>query len=151
MARKKPYQKKSFESTGAASDTSANIYMSMRLSAAWKELTAKQRDLYSCCKAQYYAEKRKPNDNQLAFTMNQAKWCDLYALYTVSNHRMFYRDMSALIEKGFIVCVECGKATRTKSIYAFSDKWQWYGTDAFEILPSEMTSSMRRRCAEKGT
>ena len=119
--------------------------MSMRMSAAWKELTAKQRDLYSCCKAQFYAEKRKPNDNPLAFTMNQSKWCSLYGLYTKSNHMAFYRDMTALIEKGFIICVECGNITRTKSIYAFSDKWQRYGTEAFEVLPNEMTSSMLKK------
>ena len=136
------YEKKRFESTGESNDTSANIYISMLMSKAWKELSAKQHELYLYCKAQYYAEKKKPiADNSLSFTMNQSKWRDLYELYTSSNKNSFYRDMNVLIEHGFIRCIYCGSTTRTKSIYEFSDKWQKYGTPAFEILPSEMTSA----------
>ena len=83
--RKQPYQKKEFESTGASSDTSANVYMSMLLSPAWKDLTANQQRLYLVCKAQYYAEKQKPNSDPLCFTMNQSKWADLYGLYKRNN------------------------------------------------------------------
>lgn len=100
--RKKPYEKKQFESTGTSSDTSANIYMSMLMSKAWTQLTAAQKTLYLYCKAQYYAEKKKPDGDSLCFTMNQAKWQGLYGLYTTANKRGFYRDMNALIEYGFI-------------------------------------------------
>lgn len=143
--KKKPYQKKTFESTCSSSDTSANIYMSMLLSDAWRELTAQQQRLYLYCKAQYYADKTKPNGDPLCFTMNQSKWCGLYGLYERSNAKGFYRDMGALIEHGFVSCVECGAITRTKSIYRFSDKWQWFGTPAFAVLPNEKTLAMRRR------
>lgn len=143
--RHKPYQKKSFESTGKSSDTSANIYMSMLLSDAWKDLTAQQQRLYLYCKSQYYAEKVKPNGDPLCFTMNQSKWADLYGIYKRKNAASFYRDISALIEHGFISCVECGAVTRTKSIYRFSDKWQQFGTPAFVILPNEKTIAMRRK------
>ena len=143
--RKQPYQKKSFESSGASSDTSANIYMSMLLSSAWKKLTSQQQRLYLYCKAQYYAEKKKPRGDSLCFTMNQSKWCGLYGLYQKTNAKGFYRDMSALIENGFIVCVESGAVTRTKSIYKFSNMWQKYGTNSFAVLPSEMTNTMRRK------
>lgn len=143
--RKTPYQKKPFESTGASNDTSANIYVSMLLSAAWRALTAQQQRLYLYCKAQLYAEKQKPNNDHLCFTMNQSKWAELYGLYEKSNAKGFYRDMSALIEKGFITCVQCGAITRTKSIYRFSSMWQNYETDAFTISPSEMTLAMQRK------
>lgn len=143
--RKTPYQKKAFESTGTSADTSANIYMSMLLSAAWRALTAQQQRLYLYCKAQYYGQKTKPNGNPLCFEMNQSKWCGLYGLYEKSNAKGFYRDMSALIEKGFITCVECGAITRTKSIYRFSSMWQNYGTEAFTVSPSEMTLAMQRK------
>lgn len=143
--RKTPYQKKVFESSGASNDTSANLYMSMLLSDAWKSLTAQQQRLYLYCKAQYYAEKQKPNGDPLCFTMNQSKWCGLYRLYEKSNAKGFYRDMAALIQAGFVSCIECGAATRTKSIYRFSSMWQKYGTPAFEVTPSEMTLSMRRK------
>ena len=143
--RKTPYQKKTFESAGTSSDTSANVYMSMLLSSAWKDLTANQQRLYVYCKAQFYAEKRKPNSDPLCFTMNQTKWADLYELYQRNNAAGFYRDMSALIEHGFVSCVECGAVTRTKSIYKFSSMWQKWGSDAFEVTAADMTVSMRRK------
>lgn len=143
--RKTAYQKKAFESTGASNDTSANLYMSMLLSDAWRALTAQQQRLYLYCKSQYYAEKQKPNGDPLCFTMNQSKWCGLYGLYEKSNAKGFYRDMAALIENGFVTCVECGAATRTKSIYRFSSMWQKYGTESFTVSTSEMTLSMRRK------
>jgi hypothetical protein len=146
MARRKThYQKKAFESSGASSDTSANLYMSMLTSSAWRDLSAKQQVLYTYCKAQYYGEKMKPKQDSECFTMNQSKWCGLYGLYEKGNAKGFYRDMEALIEHGFITCVECGAVTRTKSIYRFSSKWKQYGTDAFEVSPSEMTYSMQRK------
>lgn len=143
--RKQAYQKKVFESTGASNDTSANIYMSMLLSDAWRSLTAQQQRLYLYCKAQYYGQKAKPNGNSLCFEMNQSKWCGLYGLYEKSNAKGFYRDMSALIATGFIICVQCGAITRTKSVYCFSSMWQKYGTPAFEVAPSETTLAMQRK------
>jgi len=140
--KKNPYEKKRFESSGVSSDTSANIYMSMLMSAAWRELTPRQQILYLYCKAQYYAEKKKPiKDNQLSFTMNKSKW-QLYKLYTENEGHNFRRDMNALISIGFVKCVECGANTRTKSIYEYSSKWLYYGTPEFEIMPSEMTKSL---------
>lgn len=147
--RKAPYQKRPFESMGANSDTSANIYMSMLLSPAWRDLTAQQQRLYLYCKSQYYAEKSKPNSDQLCFTMNRSKWMSLYGLYKIGNERSFYRDMTALIEHGFVVCVESGANTKTKSVYRYSSKWQQWGTKAFEISPADMTLSMMRKAHVK--
>jgi len=127
--RKKQYQKKPFESTGKSNDVSANIYMSMMLSEAWRALTPAQVKLYLYCKAQLYAEKKKPvlmngESRNEFFTMNRGKWCNDYELYKDNNREAFHRDMTALIEKGFIECIENGKTRRVKSIYAFSEKWQ---------------------------
>ena len=142
--REQEIKKKSFEGVLAKkSDTFARIYITMLLSEAWQALSAKQQVLYVYCKSQYYAEKTKPvGDNRKSFTMNQSKWRDLYGIYTLSNKNSFYKDMTALIEKGFIRCLHCGSISRTKSIYEFSDKWQLYGTPEFKILPSEMTLAM---------
>lgn len=146
MSRKKrTYQKKPFESTGTSDDTSANIYVSMQLSKAWMTLTSNQKVLYLTCKTQLYAEKQKPNDDPLSFTMNQSKWCGLYHLYEKSNAKGFYRDMTALIEKGFVTCVACGATTRTKSIYRLSSMWQKYGTEEFQIAPTDKTLAMQRK------
>jgi ribosomal protein L33 len=143
--KRKPYEKKSFESMRNSSDTSANIYESMLLSPAWLALSATQKVLYVVCKSQFYSEKRNPNNNSEQFTMNKFKWLNKYHLYTNANSAGFYRDMNALIEKGFIACVECGANTRTKSIYKFSDKWNLYKKAEFKILPSEMTMGMLRK------
>lgn len=130
--RKTPYRPKSFESTGAGGDTSANIYMSMLLSDSWKALSKNAMILYVYCKEQLYAEKRKPNPNPelkhlteqeqaRCFTMNRAKREDLYGLY--SNSNQFYKDMKLLIKHGFVELIESGRTTRTKNIYMLSDKW----------------------------
>ena len=127
------YKPKKFESTGISSDTSANIYMSMLMSDAWQSLTKNQQILYLYCKAQYYAEKRKPKPKlveldaeqlSLCFTMNKSKWCTLYNIYSKGNQNGFSKDMSELIDKGFIDLVENGKNTRTKNIYKLSSGWQ---------------------------
>jgi hypothetical protein len=130
--RKEKYKPKSFESIGITSDTSANIYMSMLMSDNWHKLTKNQQILYVYCKAQYYAEKRKPKPQiaqlsdgelDLCFTMNKSKWCNLYHIYKEGNQNGFIKDMKALINYGFIELVENGKNTRTKSIYKLSNKW----------------------------
>lgn len=142
---KKKYCKKSFESNGSNSDTSANIYISMMLSLAWLALTKQQQVLYLACKGQYYGEKKKPYNNPLYFTMNRSKWHHMYKLYSLSNSAGFYRDMSALIEHGFIICIESGASTRTKNIYAFSDKWQNYGEPYYKVDCKDRTLSAQRR------
>ena len=145
MSRGKKYQKKPYESDMSTSDTSANIYISMLLSDAWRDLSAQQQRLYIYCKAQLYAEKTKPNNDPLSFTMNQSKWSCLYRLYDRSNAKGFYRDMSALIAHGFIVCVESGAKNHIKSIYRYSDMWQKWGTADFAVDLNDMTAGMRRR------
>ena len=137
---RRQYIKKNFESTGASNDTSANVYVSMLMSDAWKELTANQQRLYVYCKAQYYAEKSKPDGDPLQFTMNRSKWADLYGLYDRGNAKGFYRDMRELCNHGFIICVSSGQCTRTKSIYRFSDMWQKYGTEEFKPPVGGMSS-----------
>ena len=145
--RRQPYQKQEFESTCLSSDVSANIYMSMLQSKAWKLLTNSQKVLYLYCKAQYYAEKKKPNGIPQCFTMNQSKWCNLYGLYKKSNAKGFYRDMDSLIEKGFIICVERGGMS-FKNIYQYSNMWQKFGESEFIVLPAQKTASLLHKSAQ---
>lgn len=128
------YEPKAFEGKQNSSDVSANIYVSMLMSDAWRVLTDGAKVLYLYCKAQYYAEKKKPkpqqtnplklNEEQLnrCFTMNKSKWKDLYEI--ASNQNQFTKNMQMLIDYGFIELIENGKITRTKSIYMLSDKWR---------------------------
>lgn len=149
MPRKSKYEKKAFESSGAASDVSANLYESMLLSDAWLHLTIQQQRLYLYCKLQFYSEKIKPiKDDPTSFTMNQAKWSTKYQLYDKRNAKGFQRDLKALIDHGFISCVSSGANTRTKSIYRFSSMWRKFGTDEFVISVHDMTSSMAKAFRE---
>lgn len=137
MSRKREatrYKPKSFESTGASNDVSANIYMSMLLHDNWKALTKNQQVLYLYCKAQLYAEKRKPkpvlaqlDDSQQTrlFTMNRAKYVQLYGLYSDGNRNAFKNDMQALIKFGFIELIEDNSKLRKKNVYMFSDNWRY--------------------------
>lgn len=147
MARKnnrepRIYEPKDFESDksfliGRNYDTSANIFMSMMLSPAWRKLTKNQRLLYIYCKAQYYGKDKKSKNELLTyeeklekkkvdtknrFFFNRELWLNFYKLY--SDNGQFYTDMDKLIELGFIRAVEKNQTTRKRNIYEFSSEWQ---------------------------
>lgn len=156
----KKYNPRNFESDpsliGRNYDTSANVYHSMLLSPAWKDLTSKQRDLYYVCKDQMYAQKHRPKEDEengiskTAFYMNRYIWGEQYELYSLgSNEAAFYRDMAALIEHGFIRCVASGRSRKTKSIYDYSDRWRFFGTDSFSIPDRDKTPTMVKKATEK--
>ena len=157
MSRRKPYVPKSFESVKGSGDTSANIYKTMQNHAAWKCLSPTQKVLYLACKAERYGKKKHDLDSfgqqyrtdPTVFTFNRSKWKKgiegSYDLY--SNQNQFYKDMDSLIKHGFIDCVICGKSTRTKSLYRFSSRWQFWGTDQFSLPASVMTDSLLHKQA----
>ena len=117
----------------------------MMVSEAWKKLSSKQKVLYLACKDRLYSQKTKyspdPND-KTKFYFNRTIWLNDYNLYPTTNEAGFYKDMGALIEYGFIKCIESGATSRTKSIYQYSDKWQLFGTLEFKIMPSEMSGHL---------
>ena len=132
MPRKRKYKPKPFESTGQSNDTSANIYESMLLSPAFKDLTKNQRLLYVYMKAQYYG-KRKPgrdftdiealqDDKLFYFNFALAK---KYGLYSSDGSKgRFYDDITALEDHGFITTLVNGKSNHRRSIYRYSTDWQ---------------------------
>lgn len=159
MAKRRAYQKKTFESNGSTSDTSANLYMSMLLSPAWTDLTDRQKVLYLYAKSRLYGQRtkekealfeqyldlKKPTNIDSFFSLSIGDAVYVFKLYSKTNQHPFYRDVEALIAHGFIRCIACGNIARVKTIYQFSDKWQLWGTDSFIIEPKEMTSSMRKK------
>lgn len=123
MTRKtKKYVPKAFESSKGVGDVSANIYVSMLQNKTWQSLTPRQQRLYIYMKAQYYGQKQIEGQETESFYFNRSMWKETYKLYT--NEKSFYTDRNALVEKGFITVAECGRTTRTKNIYSFSDKWK---------------------------
>lgn len=133
MAKKKAYRPKTFESSGKSNDTSANLYESMLLSAAFMDLTPKQRLLYVYMKAQYYGKRKPGKDNPGIESLQGDELfyfprtlAEKYNLYTRSNNRQFYNDIKAIEEHGFIKTISSGKATKTKSIYKFVGAWKMW-------------------------
>lgn len=125
---KKKYIPKFFESTLEKGDTSSSIFVSMRLSDAWKSLSSVARLVYIDMKMEYYRQKKKPSEErQDTFYFNKFIWNNIYG-YKNANQIKKYID--ELIEKGFIEYVKQGWNTRTKSIYKYSDKWKNYAGEA---------------------
>lgn len=145
--KKRAYTKKPFESSGVSSDTSANIFHSMMISAAFQSLTAPQQILYVWMKDQMYQQKRHPENNPEMFYFNRA----IQRKYGIKNPTQFCKDRDALIEKGFIKVVESGANTRTKDIYKYSDMWRKYGTSEFKLEYNEMSASLARKKRKEQT
>lgn len=148
MGKRKQYTPKEFESAkhGKQEPFSA-IYLSMLMSNAWNELTAKQRELYLYCKLQLHADKRALPAEDIKkghFTFNQYKWREKYKLYKPGNNG-FYRDMDALINCGFVDCIRQGAQKKEKNVYRFSDRWQHYGTEHYKVPAKYMTQSLYRK------
>lgn len=150
--KKKKYIPDNYASLKGEGDTSANIYMSMMTSLAWKKLTPRAGFLYLHMRALEFGNTRHDKDsfeevyrdNNKYFTFNESKWLKGkggFELY--SNKNSFYTDIAILIELGFIDCVECGESTRTKSLYKFSSRWQTYGTAQYSVPEKYKTTSMR--------
>lgn len=133
--KKQKYKKKAYESDQSTSDVSANIYYSMMVSEAWKDLKPRAKEVYLAMKMQKYSQKRKPVsiewDKELFqyqeddFYFNRCKWEDEFGLCS-RNPNSFKSDVDSLVEHGFIEIVRNGKNARIKSVYRYSDKWkQW--------------------------
>lgn len=123
--RQTSYKRQAFESDLRPKETFAAMYESMLMSLAFKDLTGNQKALLLCMKARLYGRRRPKEGEPLSFTFNQSKWlkgcASGYELY--SNRNQFYKDCNALIDHGFIECIERNKNQRTSNIYRFSDKW----------------------------
>ena len=132
MGRKKNYHPKRFESTGENGDPFLMIFESMLVSQAFLDLTKNHRLLYVYLKAQFYGKRKPENDipdidgikGNDVFYFNRELAVRRYKLYTDGNRSSFYADIKELEKHGFIITVSNGRATKSKSIYKFSDKWQ---------------------------
>lgn len=161
MRKKKKFAPKRFESKTKTYDVSANIYVSMLMSYAWQDLNSRQKNLYLCCKAQYYSSSNDKTgfddefrNNRDYFVFPQHLWfkdsketdtsdSSLKSHNLYSNKKTFYRDMSALINHGFIDCIECGADLRKKTLYRFSDRWHDFGKPGYVVPENVKTISMQ--------
>ena len=148
MSRKE-YEPKLFESTKVKREPFVMFYKSMMEHPSFVDLSPQQKTLYLFCKAQYYFEKKKPliSDNT-SFTMNRAKYV-AYGLYSKNSGKSFQRDIDALIEHGFVDCVQSGKNLRKKTIYRLSDRWHNWGQSWYQVPLNCMTTSLIRKEKDK--
>lgn len=123
----KPLKNWQTDSSRGKRQSFCKIYTNLLTSPAWLDLTNAQRVLYIACRdREMYPHPQETGtaaDDRL-FYMNRALYVNQYRLYANSNLRGFFRDMKALISHGFISVYRSGKNTRTKNIYAYSDKWK---------------------------
>ena len=118
-------------------DTTTNICQSMMLSKAWRDMSARQRQLYVIAKSQYYGAYSRPvkdypeiemykNNDKDYFYLNRALVSGVHGLYPQSNTRDLYNDINVLIEHGFIERVSDGRPNKMRSIYTYSDAWKYW-------------------------
>ena len=90
-------------------------------SAAWEQLSNNARVLYLYMKMQLFGGKRDglPEGQ---FYFNRATYTKTYKPYLYPTQ--FSKNRDLLVYWGFIDVIECGRTTRTKNIYQFSDRWQ---------------------------
>ena len=102
----------------------AAIFASMINHPRWQKLSAKQQTLYLHMKLQKYGGKNNRPDGAQndTFYFNWALASQTYHLYNADKSG-FYKDIDALVEAGFIEKKECGRSSRTKNVYQYSDRW----------------------------
>ena len=129
-------------------DTTVNISMSMLTSAAYCDLTARQRQLYLIAKAQFFGAVSRPAKDypdieqyQLYqgrgyFYLNHALVSDVFKLYPKSDHKAFYRDVKELESHGFIERVSntdrqtVDKTNKQRTIFRYTESWKdWKQAD----------------------
>ena len=133
MSKKKNKSPPKWANTGK-NEKFVALYIGMLISDAYMSLTHRQQRLYTYMRLQYKGE-------QNVFEFNWHKANTQYKLYT--KRADFYNDIATLINRGFIVCTECGEATRTASKYAFSDNWKMYPN--ITLTAKDKTASMLRK------
>lgn len=112
----------------------SRIFSDMLKSAPWHDLDAAARNLYVCCKDQFFYQDAHPKitdnaeTNKYYFYMNRGMWQKTYDLF--KSKATFYKAMKALVTHGFVEVYRSGWNTRTKSIYRYSNKWHgWTAKD----------------------
>lgn len=144
MSRKPKINCEPFECSPYESKAYVRIFLDMVNSPAFKDLSYKQQLLYFYMKIQFgQKDSKKPNGKHLQFYFNRGLYKNTLELY--SNDGQFRKDRDALIKHGFIICIDDGSLTRSKTIYQFSDKWQLFDKENFQIETKHKTLSLLRK------
>ena len=129
--KKDPYIRQKFESKKDGVENKnkrepfAALYVTMLTSDAWYNLSNGSRNLYFYMKLEAQGtdpdkKKEKMDLDPEQFYFNRA----IYEKYGFSNRNQVIKWRDELVSNGFIAIVENGRWTRTKNVYALSDKWK---------------------------
>jgi hypothetical protein len=66
------------------------------------------------------------NEDNFSYTYAEGK--------KLMNERTLIKSIDHLIDLGFIRLVNQGRASGEPNSYAFSDQWQYFGTDNFAVI-----------------
>ena len=131
MPRKRSTPRKVWQRRAGGSAQFAQIYHDLLDSPAFHSLSDKQKLLYVYCVRETHGDAMRDAQGQdeRLFYMN-AELRTRHGLYAESDTRGFERDVAALIESGFVDCLESNYRTRTKNLYRLSGRWcQWGGPE----------------------
>lgn len=117
----------SFESANQRYDFT-KVCRDMQRSKAWKQLSLRQQGLYLHLKSKFTVNLRTLNNNKDDISIPTSEAKTLYG-----DLRTFRKDIDTLIDYGFIKQIVSGVPTMSVSIYGFSDKWKYYGTENFNV------------------
>lgn len=127
------------------------VFHDMLDSPAFHDLTAKQVQLFLYCLRETHgrATADDPQHDTARFYFNRHLQTVVHELYAPSDYRGFERDMQSLIEHGFCDMVSSGYATKEKNVYRLSSRWHHWGSKAFSMPESCMSTHQkiaRRKC-----
>lgn len=148
MARRKRYGRKVWQRRAGSGEGFVQLHYDLLDSPAFHDLKARfprAAILYLYClrEAHGQAMRDNPGSDERVFYQSRSSCVGKHHLYAPTDRRGFKRDMTALIEHGFVDCVRSGYATREKNLYALSGRWCDWGTEKFAVPENVMTDSMR--------
>ena len=132
MKDKTQYEFKPFESKSKKSNNYLRLTDDMMKSTAWQGLSCHAIALYVSIKIKY----NFTNENNLSFTYEEGK--------KLMDKKTVTKTLDELIAHGFIHIVRQGYLKEC-SIYGLSSEWQYYGTQAFKVIPR-----IKRKIIPKG-
>ena len=142
----KPYQRRPGSKSGFV-----QLFYDLLGSEAFHDLTPKQKLLYVYCARESHGRAMADHGgDERLFYMNRALRVECHGLYAEGDKRGFERDMQALIEHGFVDCVQSNYKSRERNLYRLSARWNAWGQPSFSIPDEVMTTHMRLERSKRG-
>lgn len=144
MPRKRRQTAKPYQARSGGKSGFIRLFYDLLDSEAFHDLTPKQQILLVFCIRESHGRAMADNGgDERLFYMNRALRVEKHGLYADTDKRGFERDMAALIEHGFVDCVQSNYRSRERNLYRLSARWNMWGQPAFSVPDSVKTTHMR--------